>query len=627
GSVIGSSAIVSPTSTTTYTVDGDNGLGCIASETITINVNSAPSVSVVATPTALCASGSATLTASGAATYTWNPTSLTGASIVDTPTLTTTYTVIGEDAIGCNNTQTVTINVGISPANITASVSNNITCNTPTVSLTGNSTDVGVDYLWTGPGSYTSAIQNPTDIITAGDYTLNVTNPLSGCSTTTIISVSSNTIVPDITATSSGSLGCNNSVTITAVSTSTNTLNYTWFGPSSYTSSVQSPTTNIAGDYTISITDITNGCVNSSSTTVGTNTTVPSFTANVIAATCSGAIANNDGTILLSGFNTGDNYDLVQASTYTGSASYGSATPIPTTGIITNTLNNPSVTIPYTIRVFSANGCFSDTTINLTPASCLTATTSIGVAKSGSVSGVLADKTLDVTYVITVKNLGTDTINFVQVTDSLVIPSPATFSIKSGPTTTGSLTANSNYNGNSDIGLLVAGSSKLAPGQSETITFILNITPNGLNSITNIAIAAGFGELGNIVKDTSNMGNEPDPNGNNNATEFGENIPTVLQLPDVNLFIPEVFTPDGDGKNDFFVIKGIEGRTVKIIVFNRWGNKVYENESYNNTWGGMPNVSGLIIGNNKLPQGTYYYIVEFEDGVDKPINGYVVLQY
>ena len=79
--------------------------------------------------------------------------------------------------------------------------------------------------------------------------------------------------------------------------------------------------------------------------------------------------------------------------------------------------------------------------------------------------------------------------------------------------------------------------------------------------------------------------------------------------------------------NDLFVIKGIEGRTVKITVFNRWGNKVYENEAYDNTWNGTPNVSGLIIGNNKLPQGTYYYIVEFEDGNDKNINGYVVLQY
>lgn len=261
------------------------------------------------------------------------------------------------------------------------------------------------------------------------------------------------------------------------------------------------------------------------------------------------------------------------------------------------------------------------TVVTLTPHSV------IGVAKSGSVSGILEDKTLDVTYTITVKNLGNDTIKFVQVLDTLRIPAPAQFTIKSGPTASGSLTANSNYNGNTDIGLLVANSSVLAPGQTETITLVLNITPNGVTSITNTAIGAGFGSDGGIVRDTSHVGDNPDPNGNGNASDPGEAVPTVLELPDVNLFIPEVFTPDGDGKNDFFVIKGISGRVVKLTVFNRWGNKVYENETYDNTWDGMPNVSGLIIGNNKLPQGTYYYIVEFDDGVDKPVNGYVVLQY
>jgi gliding motility-associated-like protein len=88
-----------------------------------------------------------------------------------------------------------------------------------------------------------------------------------------------------------------------------------------------------------------------------------------------------------------------------------------------------------------------------------------------------------------------------------------------------------------------------------------------------------------------------------------------------------VFTPNGDGKNDFFVIKGITGRVVKLTVFNRWGNLVYEVNAYDNTWNGTPNVSALIIGNSKLPQGTYFFIAEFEDGKTKTINGYVVLQY
>jgi len=162
------------------------------------------------------------------------------------------------------------------------------------------------------------------------------------------------------------------------------------------------------------------------------------------------------------------------------------------------------------------------------------------------------------------------------VIDSLIIPNPATYTIKSGPTATGSLTANTNYNGISDINLLTGSLSALAPGQIETITLVLNITPNDVRTFKNSAVGTGTTNTGIAVRDTSMSGTEPDPNGNGNANESAENDPTIINLPEVNLFVPEVFTPDGDGKNDFFVIKGIEGRNVKLVVFNRWGNKVYE---------------------------------------------------
>jgi gliding motility-associated-like protein len=790
GGLTGANVIVSPTTTTTYTVDGDNGSGCIATTTVIITVTPGPTVTAVANPTIVCAGSSATLTGSGTTSYTWIPQNTSGNISIVTPTIATTYTLVGDNG-GCVATTTVFVDVTPGPANVTATVSGDITCTTLSVSLSGNSTSTGVNYSWNGPSSYTSSVQSPTDIVTPGDYTLTVTDPITGCSSTASTTVISNTVIPFIGILSpSPVLGCNTTVTLTVVTTLTPTLIFNWDGPLFFNSSVQTPTTTLPGDYTVTVTDPITGCQNSATITVGSSTVVPAFTATIIPATCSGTVANNDGTILISGNSSTDTYDLSQAATYTGTATYSTGSIIPLSGILTNTLNNPVVSTPYTIRVFSTNGCFKDTTVFLTPTNCstvsatvlgmtkaastptfvnnnaynvtytvvatnassidltgfsiidnlnntfplpttysvistpvvtslnsslsvnssyngasqndmlipatstlaagrkdtivftvqinpngffgpfnnsaigfgfdgtttvsdssntgfawdpdndgdptnndaptvvtLTPNTQIGVAKSGSVSGILPDKTLDVTYVITVKNLGNDTIKSVQVFDTLRIPSPATFTIKSGPTATGSLTANSNYNGNSDIGLLVATGSALAPGQTETITLILNITPNGVRSLTNTAIGAGFGADGGIVRDSSETGNEPDPNGNGSATEAGENSPTVLELPDVNLFIPEVFTPDGDGKNDFFVIKGIEGRTVKITVFNRWGNIVYENDAYDNTWEGMPNVSGLIIGNSKLPQGTYYYIVEFEDGNDKNVNGYVVLQY
>ncbi|MFB2121502.1 gliding motility-associated C-terminal domain-containing protein, partial [Parapedobacter sp. 2B3] len=68
--------------------------------------------------------------------------------------------------------------------------------------------------------------------------------------------------------------------------------------------------------------------------------------------------------------------------------------------------------------------------------------------------------------------------------------------------------------------------------------------------------------------------------------------------------IPNVFTPNGDGRNDVFEIVGIEGfDRVEITVVNRWGNEVYRNNNYQNNWGGQG-----------LNEGTYYYVIITHDG-------------
>jgi gliding motility-associated-like protein len=75
------------------------------------------------------------------------------------------------------------------------------------------------------------------------------------------------------------------------------------------------------------------------------------------------------------------------------------------------------------------------------------------------------------------------------------------------------------------------------------------------------------------------------------------------------------------------VIKGLPLNVDNVLtVFNRWGNKVYQKSNYDNTWNGNPNVNGTL-GTEKLPPGTYYYIIEFKGGDLKTTNGFVVLQY
>lgn len=79
-------------------------------------------------------------------------------------------------------------------------------------------------------------------------------------------------------------------------------------------------------------------------------------------------------------------------------------------------------------------------------------------------------------------------------------------------------------------------------------------------------------------------------------------------------FIPEGFSPNGDGPHDRFHILGIENYPKnKFSIFNRWGNKVYEASPYLNDWDGT-NMFGVTVGGKDLPVGTYFYILDLGNG-------------
>jgi hypothetical protein len=106
--------VVSPSSTTTYTVVGDNG-GCTNSATSIVTVNNLPNVTATAVQDTICIGNSTGINATGALSYTWSPatglSATTGSTVVANPTVTTTYTVTGTDVNGCDNTTAVIISV------------------------------------------------------------------------------------------------------------------------------------------------------------------------------------------------------------------------------------------------------------------------------------------------------------------------------------------------------------------------------------------------------------------------------------------------------------------------------------------------------------------------------------
>jgi len=109
GLLSGSNPLVNPNSTTTYTVVGDNGTGCVGTETISLIVQQLPNIIANATSTTICVGQSVTLNGAGAANYSWSNGVFDG--IAFTPTTTNLYTIIGTNAFGCSSTNTIIVNV------------------------------------------------------------------------------------------------------------------------------------------------------------------------------------------------------------------------------------------------------------------------------------------------------------------------------------------------------------------------------------------------------------------------------------------------------------------------------------------------------------------------------------
>ncbi|HDZ15351.1 MAG TPA: gliding motility-associated C-terminal domain-containing protein [Pricia sp.] len=111
---------------------------------------------------------------------------------------------------------------------------------------------------------------------------------------------------------------------------------------------------------------------------------------------------------------------------------------------------------------------------------------------------------------------------------------------------------------------------------------------------------------------------------NNGTPDYLEANP-----PEVEVF--NIVTPNGDGAHDFLMISGLDERPNNSIkILNRWGVQVYETESYDssgNYFEGISQARSQIGKEERLPVGTYFYILNYEDldGKFKSLSGYLYL--
>lgn len=275
--------VVAPSVATTYSVHAIDPLGCIGTGTVNIGINPAPllSLTTAVSPATICAGQSATMTVVGGSTYTWSPASAVapanGSFVIGTPSVSTVYTVTGNNGYGCMGSTTLVTIVGQYPnlqiltpyaqvcagfqTTLEAQGANSYTWTGTTFTTPINQTSIAV-----GPGTYTltgsnggSCIRDTVQIITPKNN-LNITLSQSS-PTTCIINNNPNKYSKPVHLVASGELGIT-----------------TWFGPAlTYTAGSETDAQPPASTcYTVQT--VTANCSGSAAICVSV---IPQFTMNV----------------------------------------------------------------------------------------------------------------------------------------------------------------------------------------------------------------------------------------------------------------------------------------------------------------------------------------------------------
>ncbi|MXV53266.1 DUF11 domain-containing protein [Pedobacter sp. HMF7647] len=141
---------------------------------------------------------------------------------------------------------------------------------------------------------------------------------------------------------------------------------------------------------------------------------------------------------------------------------------------------------------------------------------------------------------------------------------------------------------------------------TRTLIWILGTLGSGESTSAGITVQARL--QGTAMNTATISTTDQDPEISNNSSTVQKEIS--------GMFIPNVITPNGDNRNDRFVVKGVDPtQGMAIRIYNRWGNEVYHQDNYKNDWDG-----------SQLNEGTYFYLLTIGTGQNaKVYKGWIQL--
>jgi gliding motility-associated-like protein/uncharacterized repeat protein (TIGR01451 family) len=557
------------------------------SNNVSLTLTTAPTITTQPTDETACLGGNATFTviANGSGlTYQWRTglidilgetnasLTITNATALDEAT--NYNVVVSGTCLPTATSNDVSLTLTTAPS-ITTQPTNETVCAGDDVTFTVVTSGSGISYQWRegttnilGETNASFTINNVTTADAATNYNVVVIGACAPNDTSVNFSLTL-TPAPIVTTQPINQTICEGSDAIFTVIASGSGLTYQW----------RKGTVNITGETTPSLTinNVTTADVATNYNVIVSGTCTTNDTSDFAALTIQTApvittqatnqtiCAGDDVTFSVVANGTSLNYQWRNGTT----AITGATTS-------TLTINNATTADASTsYNVIVSGTCAPNDTSDFITLVVNTCSVDLSVVKTSSSLVPSVGTTVQFTIVVT--NNSTQYATNVSVDETL----QSGFSYVSSTTSTGTF--------NSTTGIWTIGN--LASGASETMTITVAVVTGGI--YTNTAIVSAT---------------EPD-------LETANNSSTVVLTP-IDFHIPDGFSPNGDGINDLFVIRGISGYpTNEITIFNRWGTKVFDAAPYTNNWDGKSTAT-LNVGNDVLPVGTYFYILDLGNGSD-----------
>lgn len=575
--------IVTPTVSTTYTVVSGAG-SCTSSAVSSVSV--APAITLTVTPLTATICGGSTgtvLTASGAPNYTWTPStglsSVNAGTVTANPATSQVYTVTGGNGV-CTSTASVNVNVITVAATVTASS----TYYCPGVSPVNITAGGATNYTWS-PASGLSSTSGANVTASPTITTLYTFTASTGsCTATNSVNINVPSTV-SLSIVPSSTLICNGGTsTLTANGAST----YTWL-PTLTTNSVLTVTLSNSTTYTVAGQTST-GCL--AVPAIVTISVSPLMNPLIVPASNTVCLTNTL-SVNSTATGTGLSYTWQPTSVISGANNTQSIVVQPTT----------TATIIFTLT--TSNGvCTESITASVQPVTCIPPTSSFVTLTNDTICTKGC-----VTFSAT--STGSQPRSFLwsfpggtPATSNLINP---TICYNTKGDYTVSLITTNPYGTDTIIKpdyINVADTPAVVIAMGDTL---INIGQTAPISVSGGLTYSWYPNNGSIACSTcSNTIVQPTVTTQYIATAYNspycKKQDTILVRVDFicgDFFVPNAFSPNDDGLNDFVKVHGFCISTFNMQIFNRWGEKVFETTSKEDGWDGKfrgkPMDTGVFI--------------------------------